>query len=265
MVKCPSCDSEVTIDTILCPKCGVNVQDAVLERVIPVFRRPKTDSNEPIGKIRRLIYIYFKPAEVYQEYVAIGGAFGPAIFFILPVILMSLIYPVFWTHVPIIEAINPNSRFLMMFSGWLGVFLFEMILSFFLVLTLTTIYHLGARLVGGKGKWRQSWGITCFALAPVVIGRIIGLILLWVTPIPGIAPISVSSLTSSIGGILFSTPQWNLTQIIERVFFIWTGLWAAIGIRERYEIGIPAAILIAALGTFIFVNLSSIGFAVPLT
>ncbi|MHA1712890.1 MAG: YIP1 family protein [Candidatus Ranarchaeia archaeon] len=262
MVKCPSCGTEVSLDTVTCPHCGAKVQDEILERVIPIFRRPRSGLVEPMGSIKRMIRIFYRPADVYMDYVNSPDFFTPFLFMIIPLLLMSLVYPAFWTHFIILDA-DPAALPIMIFVAWIGIFIFEFIVTFFLVFALVTILFIGARLAGGKGTWRGGWGITLYAMSPLIIARLIILVLIWITPLPGAAAVSIHD-SSILTSLLFNSPQWQISLLIERVFFVWVGLLAAIGLRENYKLGIIPAVLVASIGVFVFVNLSVIGFSVPI-
>lgn len=228
MIVCPVCTAQNEEFAVRCSSCGSYVQDRV--PTLDLFATVWLIIESPRTAFRRIII-----AE-HKNYVVLLGLF----------VGISAVFALFRAH-----------RFGDEFDNLFPLLLFG---AFFgglaavpLVFLWTGLNHLLAKTVGGKGAFRDSYGVSGWALVPVMFTAVF------------VLPLELATL----GLHLFSTnptayqlkPEVTLVLLgLDAAAVVWTLILNAVGLSAAHRfpriagagVSLTAALLTAAASTMIF-------------
>jgi hypothetical protein len=256
-MKCKKCGRKVTQDEEFCPYCGEEIITDKLEEILPFFKSPKDKPTEPMPTYKRLFYVLINPVETFWDYTQRQDRAGPALVLLTLILTTSLYYVALLSHFtfPVFDV----NVIVLMLGSLVPLFLFNFVVVFVNLIALGAFFHIGVRLVGAKTKLGGTLGVTLYALTPLAVFRLIVVIILWglVGPVGGVG--WTGDLSAYFAGV-FASPLWGSIRFVENLILIWVGLVAAIGFKERFDISVLSAILIAAISVFIYANLLQLSF-----
>ncbi|MFX1362439.1 MAG: YIP1 family protein [Promethearchaeota archaeon] len=246
-MKCPRCEYEVSAGQEECSKCGLRFTMERLERVIPLLKRPIKTSVEPSSTLQRIKGTFTSPALTFWNISQIPDKKGLLFVLVFNALLLSLSYPVLWTHINVTgsEAFTGTvnlhiwGSFAGLFLSGLGILLLAWILIVFAFWAIS-------RITGGKGSYRKTFLVTSYAFIPLIIARVISLAILAV----GLPSVTIGE-TMALGELeatllpLFTSMVWTYSLGVETFFWLWSALLSSLAIRETQNTSTLKALVIA--------------------
>ncbi|MHA2407946.1 MAG: YIP1 family protein [Candidatus Ranarchaeia archaeon] len=256
-MKCKKCGRKITQGEEFCPYCGEEIVTDKLEEVLPFFKSPKDKPSEPMSTYKRLFFVLVNPVKTFWDYTQRQDRAGPALVFLTLIMTTSLYYIALLSHFtfPFFDV----NILVLMLGSLIPLFLFNFVVVFINLIALAAFLHIGVRLVGVKTKLGGTLGVTLYALTPLAVFRLIVVLILWVagSPVWGVG--WTGDLSAYFAGF-FASPLWGSIRFVENLILIWVGLVAAIGFKERFDLSVLSAILIASISVLIYANLTQLSF-----
>lgn len=246
-MKCPRCDYEISADQLTCPQCGFRMTIEKLERVIPLLRRPVRTTVEPLSTLQRLKGTFISPALTFWNISKIPDKKGFLFILVFNALLISLNYPILWTHINVIGSetfvgivsLHIWGSFIGLFLSGLGILLLAWILIVFAFWTIS-------RVTGGKGSYRATFLVTSYAFAPLIIARLISLVVL-AGGLPSVT-ITEAMAPGELGTALIpllNSVVWTYSLGVETFFWLWSALLSSLAIRETQNTSTLKAVVMA--------------------
>ncbi|MFX0096870.1 MAG: YIP1 family protein [Candidatus Hodarchaeota archaeon] len=246
-MKCPGCEYEISAGQEECPKCGFRFTMERLERVIPLLKRPMKTSLEPSSTLQRIKGTFISPALTFWNISQIPDKKGLIFVLVLNALLLSLNYPILWTHINItgseafIGTVNLHiwGSFAGLFLTGLGILLLAWVLIVFAFWSIS-------RVTGGKGSYRVTFLVTSYAFIPLIIARLISLAILAVG-LPSVTIGETMGLAELEAALLplFNSMVWTYSLGVETFFWLWSALLSSLAIRETQNTSTLKALVIA--------------------
>ena len=142
---------------------GYNIQtvnEAFLSLQQP-YSSPNTKNQSPMKYFEKLKRILFQPRKVLEELYSEEGIKEPFMFFLISVIIATLISTIF--------NIIGGSELKIIFTSFVGVIIYD----FVLVFGFSGLFHLLVKLLGGKNPYYQTFKAFAYLSAFWIVGTVI--------------------------------------------------------------------------------------------
>ncbi len=176
-LKCPNCGVEISPDEVTCPNCGVKIGEEVLERLLPLLKKPREEPASPLPVVYRLLVGIVKPNVVFSNIATSPDLVGP---FIVALLTASLTAVHFSSALS--NLILPDF-FSLLISKWISNLLFIVLLelsilfAFLEIFLISFLYWLLLRILGRGSSLMSFISMIGYAYILVVIGKILSIIL----------------------------------------------------------------------------------------
>jgi len=171
-VKCPNCDFEVSPDEVKCPNCGAKIGEEIIERLLPLLKRPSEEPASPLPFYYRLLAGIIKPNIVFSNVATSPDLFGPFIItllngFLLTFYFLFIMNNVFFADMFIMLVFRSMSNSLSM-----EIFFFNFLFAFLELILVSFLYWLPFKLLGRSSSFRSFVSMLGYAYILVVLGEI---------------------------------------------------------------------------------------------
>lgn len=247
--RCEFCDSPVPADATYCPVCKEEIAEEVLERILPMLKRPDAPDVRVMGPIDRMWGVIRRPAAAYRDIGQKPDAFGPFIIIILNALVLAGFFIAmgskFTVLVPgnntqYIVGILESDRGGIVYLGAMMTIIPSIMLGFFYLVIGSAFAHLAFKITGGIGKRSKTVSIVGYSMLPVILFRVLAILIVLVS----VGPIPIYSATSGAVtipqiiaaiGTLYTHPMWLTIDYLTTASFAWVGFLLIFGIREAHE------------------------------
>ena len=260
MRRCEFCDSPVPADATTCPACREKIAEETLERILPLLKRPKSETVRVRGTIDRLWGVIRRPAPTYRDIGQSPDFLGPFIIIIANALVFAGLFlamaskitqmgPVFdpglnTTVIRPVSVLNLDSS--MQFYGAALTSILPSIMMGMLYLFIGSAFaHFAFKLAGGTGTKSKTIAIVGYSIIPVVIFRLIAIVFV----LAAMGPIAFESYGSWQGVFtaLYASPIWLTIDWITQISFLWVGFLLIFGIREAHDTSTQWALVVSIL------------------
>ncbi len=255
MRRCEFCDSPVPADATICPVCKEEIAEEMLERILPMLKRPDAPDVREMGVIQRLWGVIRRPAAAFRDIGQKPDAVGP----LLVIVANALVLLGFFLAISskftvnvVVNATSGQTARLSILTSPVGVPVFLASLATLLPnIMLGLVYlvvggafaHLAFKITGGTGRRGKTFSIIGYSMLPVVIFRVIGILVILAT-MPSF-PVDLASQHSLVIDQVFLAEQWVTIDYLTIAAFFWTGFLLIFGIREGHDTSTQWATLVS--------------------
>ena len=255
MRRCEFCDSPVPADATICPVCKEEIAEETLERILPMLKRPDAPDIREMGIKDRLWGVIRRPAAAYRDIGRRPDAAGPMLVIIANALVLFGFFLAISSKFTVTVTVNVTSgqtadvsilsSYLapqVILAGVATIVPYIMLGMFYLIIG-GAFAHLAFRITGGTGNKRKSVAIVGYSMLPVVLIRIAAIFVILTT-----LPTFNANLASQYGthvDAIFSSPSWEIIDLMTVGAFFWTGFLLIFGIREAHDTSTRWAALVS--------------------
>ncbi|MEM1657579.1 MAG: zinc ribbon domain-containing protein [Candidatus Jordarchaeales archaeon] len=176
-MKCPKCKNKVSPDELNCPYCGARIGEEIIERLLPLLRKPLEKPATPLSVHHRLFTGMIKPNVVFSDIVSSPDLLGP----LLVVFLNSFLSTIYFL-LPIGKIFFTDMLFFLFFKDSLSslpiiLFYFNLSLAFLELFLVSFLYWLPLKLLGRDVRFKSFVSMVGYAYVLVVLGQMVSLII----------------------------------------------------------------------------------------
>lgn len=260
MRRCEFCDSPVPADATICPVCKEKIAEETLERILPLLKRPESETVRVRGIIDRLWGVIRKPAPTYRDIGQSPDFAGPFIIIIANALVFAGLFlamaskitqmgPVFdpvlnATVVRSVSVLNLDGS-MQVYGAALACILPNIMMGMLYLFVGSAFAHFAFKLAGGTGRKSKTIAIVGYSIIPVVIFRLIAIIFV----LTAMSPIAFESYGNWVGvfDALYASSIWLTIDWITQISFLWVGFLLIFGIREAHDTSTQWALVVSIL------------------
>ncbi|MHA1608101.1 MAG: zinc-ribbon domain-containing protein [Candidatus Freyarchaeota archaeon] len=253
-MRCPSCGAEVPVDEVKCPSCGAKVGEEIVERLLPLLKKPLEEPATPLPFYYRFFVGPIKPNVVFGNIAIAPDVLGPFLAVLLSGLLATFYFSVVWNNIFL-----PNFLDLLLFRFIGSFLLIEVLLlnlafTFLQLLIVSFLYWLPFKLLGRGGRFKSFISMVGHAYIIVIIGQ---MVLLALTVFSG-HPLLLHGppLIQMIMMQLYLYSSWNLGRTTKCVCLLGVAFLLTPGIRKLAKLSTSISMLssytIIMLAVFLF-------------
>ncbi|MGY5861677.1 MAG: YIP1 family protein [Candidatus Thorarchaeota archaeon] len=260
MRRCEFCDSPVPADATICPVCREKIAEESLERILPLLKRPESETVRVRGTVDRLWGVIRKPAPTYRDIGQSPDFLGPFIIIIANALVFAVLFLAMASKItqmgpafdPVLNAtiIQPVSVLsldssMQFYSAALVSIMPSIMMGMLYLIVGSAFAHFAFKLAGGTGRKSKTIAIVGYSITPVVIFRLIATVFV----LAAMEPIAFESYGSweLVFGALYASPMWLTIDWITQISFLWVGFLLIFGIREAHDTSTMWALVISIL------------------
>jgi hypothetical protein len=253
----------VPADATVCPVCGEEIAEEVLERILPMLKRPESAEVRAMSPVERLWGIIRRPAATYRDIGQRPDPAGPFIIILINALIMAGAYLILSSKLTVTIVVNATAGTtadLSILSTDLSTpFYTTALVSILPNIMVGMIYlifgsafaHLAFKIMGGTGKFKKTISIVGYSMFPVVLFRLVGLLVLLAGE-----SYAFDYQTSNINEVvlnLFQNPVWITIDYLTMAAVFWVGFLLVFGIREAHDTSTGWAFLISLACMVVFI------------
>ena len=262
--RCLFCESPVPADATVCPVCGEEIAEEVLEKVLPFLKRPESAEVRAMSPMERLWGVIRRPAATYRDIGQRPDPAGPFIIILINALIMAGAYLIISSKFEVTVVLNATTMdtadLSVLATDYGGPFYITTLVSILPNIMLGMVYlifgsafaHLAFKILGGTGRMKKTISIVGYSMLPVVLFRLVGLLVIFVSVETIHLNIETSNLDSIVRGI-FGSNLWLTIDYMTMAAVVWVGFLLVFGIREAHDTSTGWAFLISLACMIVFI------------
>jgi hypothetical protein len=244
--RCLFCESPVPADATVCPVCGEEIAEEVLEKVLPFLKRPESAEVRSMSPMERLWGVIRRPAATYRDIGQRPDPAGPFIIILINALIMAGAYLIISSKLQVTVLVNATTSeyadLSILATDYGGPFFVTTLVSILPNIMVGMLYlffgsafaHLAFKILGGTGRMKKTISIVGYSMFPVVLFRLVGLLVIFLSIETIPLDVEASNLNSIILGI-FSSNLWLTIDYMTMAALVWVGILLVFGIREAHD------------------------------
>lgn len=175
-MKCPNCNTEISPDEVKCPSCGAKIGEEIVERLLPLLKRPSEEPASPLPVYYKLLTSIIKPSIVFSNIAVSPDPLGPFIMILLNALLSTVHFSFVLNNVFFTDVLS--SLILRAIFGSLSIelFYFNLLFALLELILIGFLYWLPFKLLGRGSSFKSFLSMVGYAYILVVIGQLLSIV-----------------------------------------------------------------------------------------
>ncbi|MBS7287183.1 MAG: zinc-ribbon domain-containing protein [Candidatus Freyarchaeota archaeon] len=175
-MRCPNCNAEISPDEVKCPSCGAKIGEEIIERLLPILKRPLEEPASPLPIYYKFLTSIIKPSIVFGNIAISPDPIAPFVMVLLNAILSTVYFSFVLNNVFFMDTLSLLIFRAMFAPLSIELFYFNFLFTLLELILISFLYWLPFKLLGRGSSFKSFFSMAGYAYILVVIGQIFSII-----------------------------------------------------------------------------------------